>query len=101
MIDPDAREHRAVGIEHVYRVETSAQSDFQDQGFKPFLRKKNKGRKRPELEIGQRYGASCALDCGEGVAKGSIVRFAPGDAHAFVVAQQVGRSVEADAIARE
>src|SRR5687767_5885528 len=39
VVDIDARQQRAVGIEHVHRVESSAEADFEDRRFDFRLRK--------------------------------------------------------------
>src|SRR5687768_8866688 len=94
MVDIDARQHCATGVEHVHRVESSAEPDFEDRRFDFRLRKNPERRQSPEFEIRQGRLAASALDRGESVNQDLIFGFAAGNAHPLVVADEVWRGVQ-------
>ena len=60
VIDADAREHSAIRIDHVDRIQASAQAHFEDCGLDFLARKEPQRRERAELEVGQRrFTAHC------------------------------------------
>jgi hypothetical protein len=99
MVDADAGEHRAVGIEHVDGVQRppSPTSRIAASSFAP---RKQQGRQRAEFEVGELDCAARALDRANASQSALVARLAPADAHALVVAQQVRRGIEAGAVAR-
>src|SRR5262249_25549595 len=100
MVDADARQHRAVGIDDVDRVEPAAQPDLEDRRLDLRSRKKPERRWRAEFEIRELDIPSRLLYCRERFGQSLVRSLDARYAHALVVAQQVRRRVEAGSVAR-
>ncbi len=98
VIEIDAGDDRAIGVEQIHRIEPSAQPDFEHGRIEFRSSKQPRRGERPHLEVGERHVATRRLDCLERVDQLLIGRFAPVDPHPFVVTQQVWRGIETDAI---
>ena len=62
VVDVDAGDHRAVGVEGVDRVEAPAEADLEDHQVERRRREQARDRQQRELEVGQRDVAARALD---------------------------------------
>ncbi|MNR25856.1 hypothetical protein D3C85_1430270 [compost metagenome] len=89
MIDADAGDQRHIGVDHVDRVQTPAQTDFQHHGIESGLLKQPERRQGAHLEIGQGSVAATGLHRSEGLAQLGVSGFDAVDLHPLVVAQQV------------
>src|SRR5262249_39075374 len=89
MVDADARQHRAVGIDDVDRVEPAAQPDLEDRRLDLRSRKKPERREGAEFEIRELDIPSRLLYCRERFGQSLVRSLDARYAHALVVAQQV------------
>ncbi len=99
MVDPHARQHRAVSIERIHRVEPSAQPHLEHRCVEVLAGEQPQGRERPELEIRQWGLAPDLLDFRERLAQRTVFYFETCNTHALVVAHEMRRRVQAGAIA--
>ena len=98
VVDTDARQHGAVGVDDVHRVEPAAQADLEDGRFDFFSGEVVKRRKRAEFEVRQLNLTPRPLHGSKRVGERLVRRLDPGDPDALVVAQEMRRRVEAGAI---
>jgi hypothetical protein len=99
VIDADARQHRAIGVHDIDRIEPAAEPHFQDRCLGLFFRKEPKRGEGAVLEIGERHLAASRFHRGEGFAKCLVARFRAGDAHALVVRGEMRRGIERGSVA--
>ena len=99
VIEVDAGDDRDVGIEHIHRIEPPAEADFEDGHVDAGSDELHHRAQRAEFEIGQRGVAAGRVDPLERSDQFGVARFPAGNAHAFVVAQQMGRGVETGPVA--
>ena len=100
MIEIDARDQRAIGVEYIDRIEPAAQSHFEYRNIDAGFSERQHRRQRAKLEISERGVAARGFDALERAAQHVVVHLAPADTHALVVAQEVRRGVAADAVTR-
>ena len=99
MIEVDVGDHGTVRIEHIDGIQSPAESDFKNHGVQFVLAEDVPGGECAELEIGQRRIAASRIDrSAERRCRLLVTRRSAVDSHALVVAQQVGRGIEADAV---
>ena len=99
MIDADARQHCAVGIERVHRIETPAQANFQNGRFDPLPREEPQRGQRAVLEVRESELAARGLHHFKRLAQRAVGGFDPGDARALAVAHEVRGRVQPGAVA--
>ncbi len=92
-------DHRAVPVECVNRIEPPAEPDFQHGNVHILTDEDIHRSQRAEFKIRQRIRRACIFDTLECRHEAGIVDFAPRNPYALVVAQQMGRGVQADTIA--
>lgn len=97
MIDANAGDQRDIGIDHIDRVQTPAQTDFQHHRIEPGLLKQPERRQGAHFEVSQRGLAAPGLDRSEGFAQLCISGFDAIELHLLVITQQVRRIVNTNA----
>ena len=99
VVDVDAGEDRAVGIEDVDRVEAAAQADLEDDQIERRAGEQPHDGEQRELEVGQRDVAARRLDRLEVRQQGGAVDAAAVDAAALLEADEMRLREQPDAIA--
>jgi hypothetical protein len=99
VVDVDAGEDRAVGVDEVDRVEPPAETDLEHQRVGRGPPEHPQDRQRGELEVGERHVAAGGLHRLELLDQGGIGRRLAVEPRALVEAQQVRRGVAADPVA--
>ena len=102
MIEVDAGEDGAIGIDDVYRIQSTTKPHLKDHTLKCGLGKQEKRRERGELEIGQRNrGGPLArhLYTFKRIREDSVDDLDTIDADALIESQQVRRGIQPRAIA--
>ncbi|MNC29463.1 hypothetical protein D3C75_777100 [compost metagenome] len=89
MIDANTGDQCHVGIHHVDRVQTTAQTDFQHHRIKPGMLEQPERRQGAHFEVGQRSVATSGLYRSKGLAQLGVSGFDAVDRYPLVVAQQV------------
>ena len=97
VIDTDAGDQCHIGIDHVDRVQTPAQPDFQHHRIETGVLKQPERRQGAHFEVCQRSVATACLDRCKGFTQLGISGFDAIDLHPLVVTQQVRRIVDTDA----
>jgi hypothetical protein len=100
VVEVDAGDHRAVGVDRVDGVEPSSESDFQDHGVEPRRRQTAQDRQRGELEIGQREVATSGFHRLEVRQQGCGIDRRAADAAPLLEVHEVRLDVQPDAIPR-
>ncbi len=99
VIDRDRGDDGDVGIDHIDRIEPAAEADFEHQHVDSRAREQPERGERAELEIRERRFHARSLDRGERFQERIVARLRSIDAHALVVAQEMRRRIEPDAVA--
>ncbi len=89
MIDADTGDQRHVGVHHVDRVQTTAQTDFQHHCIEPGALEQPECRQGAHFEVSQGRVAAPGLYRGKGLAQLGIRGFDAIDGYPLVVTQQV------------
>ncbi|MNO34503.1 hypothetical protein D3C76_245380 [compost metagenome] len=89
MIDADTGDQRHVGVHHVDRVQTTAQTDFQHHCIEPGALEQPECRQGAHFEVSQGRVAAPGLYRGKGLAQLGIRGFDAIDCYPLVVTQQV------------
>ncbi|MNQ28356.1 hypothetical protein D3C85_416320 [compost metagenome] len=97
VIDANAGDQCDIGIDHVDRVQTPAQPDFQHHRIKPGLLKQPERREGAHFEVSQGSVAAPGLDCCKGFAQLRVSGLDAIELHPLVVTQQVRRIVDTNA----
>ncbi len=107
VVQVDAGQDRAIGVDQVDRIEPAAQADLEDRAVQFRLHEQQQHRQGGKLEIGQldraaggARGKARRLDPRERGRELGVAGFDPGDARALVETDQVRRGVEPGAKAR-
>jgi hypothetical protein len=100
VVEIDAGDDRAIGVDRIDRIEAATETDFEDHHVDRLLRQATHDRQRRELEVGQRGVAACSFDRFEvrqqffGGDAGAV------DAAALFEVHEMRLDVQADAVAR-
>src|SRR5574340_880119 len=95
----DAGDDCNVSVEYVHGIEPPAEADLKNGHVDTGIDEPGHGAERAEFEIGQRDFTACRVDPLEHSDEFGVARLFAGDSHAFVVAQQMGGTIEAGAVA--
>src|SRR5207253_2147605 len=93
VVDPHARQHCAVSIERIHRVEPSAQPHLENRCVELPAGEQPQSGERPELEIRQWGLTPDLLDCRERLAQRIVIYFETCNTRALVVAHEMRRPV--------
>ena len=102
VIQVNAGEDRAVGIDDVDRIQAPAQTHFEHSAIETRGGEQREHRQGGEFEISEQNGRIAQtrrLDLRKGAGQRGIADLGAGDARAFVESQQVWRGVQAGAVA--
>lgn len=99
MVEIDAGNDRDVGIEYVHGIEPPAKAHLKNGHIDASIDEPGHRAQCAEFEVGQRNVVACRVDPFEGSDEFSVACLPAGDPHAFVVAQQMRRGVEAGLVA--
>src|SRR6478735_7863916 len=89
MIEVNACDERAVGVEYIYGVETPAQANLEYRYVDFSIVECDHRCERAEFKIRKRRRLACRLNFCEFVAQYGVIHFPSIDAHALVIAQQM------------
>ncbi len=99
MIQAHGAQNGDVGIDDVGGIEPPAQPHFKNRGVDAAGTKHQQCRQRVEFKVGQRLAAARGLDLLEGIAQLRVRHLGSIDRDALLVAPQVRRGKQADALA--
>src|SRR5690606_3512464 len=99
MVHRDRRDDGTIRVEHIDRIQTSAQPHLEHDHVEPIATEHMPCRERAVFEIGQRGVFTRGLDRIEGLHQGRVIDFPAIDAHALVVTQQMRGGVQTDTMA--
>jgi hypothetical protein len=89
VVDAHAGQYRDVGIDDVHRIEAPAQPDLEDQHLERRFGERVQRAQGAVLEIGERHALARPLHRLKPRHQGLVARLHAGDAHAFVVRDEV------------
>ena len=99
VIKRNAGHQRAIRVEHIDRIETPTEADFEDDDLRLCRAKYRPCGQRAVLEVGQRRVTTRGLDRSKAGDQRVVCDVLAVEADPFVVVQQMGRGVAADPIA--
>ncbi len=99
VIEADRGHQRDIGINDIDRIQPAAKTDLEDRDIRPRAREQVERGQRAEFEIAETDVAARRIDAGKRGAQRVVIGLAAGDAHPFVVTQQVWRGIAGDAMA--